>query len=77
MRSVGVQTTTHGTSHFIPLDAITDIVIHEGFVGFGVKFYLAILQHDGSIEVVFPESLPQRRDLERVWRQTRKALFEE
>ncbi|ORY86294.1 GPI-GlcNAc transferase complex, PIG-H component-domain-containing protein [Protomyces lactucae-debilis] len=77
MRSVGIQTTTGGSSHFIALDMIQDVVIHEGFKGFQVKFYLAILTKDGRNHVVFPELLPRRRVLERVWRQTCKALFEE
>lgn len=82
MRSLGVQTTSRGTSRFIPIDEIRDIVIHEGFRGFEVRFYLALLLKDKSdpdlvdIEIVFPDTLPRRRFLEQVWVDARRALFD-
>lgn len=79
MRSLGVQTTSRGTSRFIPKDEIEDIVIHEGFRGFAVHFYLAVITtrpgHD-RIEVVFPDTLPRRRELEPVYRDARRVLFD-
>lgn len=78
MRSVGLQTEGGGATRFIPLDRIVDMVIHEGFVGFEVRHFLAVmLRDDTRLEVVFPRSLPRRKVLERVWRQAREVLFDE
>lgn len=82
MRSIGVQTTTRGTSRFMPIDDIEDIIIHEGFKGFEVRFYLAIVLKDSTnasrsrLEIVFPDTLPRRKFLEQVWVDARRALFD-
>lgn len=69
---------------FIPRTDIIDIVIHEGFHGYGqVIFYMCILtktQDTGSsegngIKVVFPNFLPRKDLLLQVWKQSRKMLY--
>lgn len=43
------------TTRFIPTTQIQDIVIHEAFRGFEVRFYLAILvEGESEVVVVFP-----------------------
>lgn len=74
---MGLQTRSGGETRFIPLDKIDDLVIHEGFVGFEVRFYLAIiLKDEDRLEVIFPTTRPRRKVLERVWRQSRVILFD-
>ncbi|KAF3289695.1 hypothetical protein TWF970_003460 [Orbilia oligospora] len=83
LRGLGVQVTTSPSSYFvkantrfIPTSTIQDIFIHEGFVGFEVRFYLAIVIRDESeVVVVFPKLLPRREILENVWRGSR-SLYE-
>ncbi|KAK6343275.1 hypothetical protein TWF730_010871 [Orbilia blumenaviensis] len=83
LRGLGVQVTTLSSSYFvkantrfIPTSTIQDIFIHEGFVGFEVRFYLAIVIEDESeVVVVFPKLLPRREILENVWRGSR-SLYE-
>lgn len=69
---------------FIPRSDIIDIVIHEGFLGYGqVIFYMCILTRaeEGSgssgngIKVVFPNFLPRKDILLQVWKQSRKMLY--
>jgi hypothetical protein len=65
------------SSRFIPTSAIQDIIIHEAFRGFEVRFYLAIVvKGEQDIIVVFPSLLPKRAILEEVWRGTRRCLWE-
>jgi phosphatidylinositol glycan class H protein len=62
VRGLGVQTTSTGSSwlatnstRFIPTSAIQDILIHEAFKGFEVRFYMAIVVAGGEeVVVVFP-----------------------
>ncbi|KAK6346907.1 hypothetical protein TWF696_007008 [Orbilia brochopaga] len=83
LRGLGVQATTSSSSYFvkastrfIPTSTIQDIFIHEGFVGFEVRFYLAVVIHDeNEVVVVFPKLLPRREILENVWRGSR-SLYE-
>ncbi|KAF3918730.1 hypothetical protein AA313_de0209567 [Arthrobotrys entomopaga] len=83
LRGLGVQVTTSSSSYFvkantrfIPTSTIQDIFIHEGFVGFEVRFYMAIVVRDESqVVVVFPKLLPRREILENVWRGSR-SLYE-
>lgn len=78
MRNIGIQTTSRGSSKFIPSDEISDIIIHEGFKGFEVRFYMAIVvKNQTELEVVFPNLLPRKRVLEVVWRGTRELLDRE
>jgi phosphatidylinositol glycan class H protein len=64
VRGLGVQTTSTGSSwlatnstRFIPTSAIQDILIHEAFKGFEVRFYMAIVVAGGEeVVVVFPVS---------------------
>lgn len=69
---------------FIPLSDIIDIVIHEGFHGYGqVIFYMCVLtkaKEGGStqgngIRVIFPNFLPRKDMLLQVWKQSRKLLY--
>ncbi|SGZ51924.1 CIC11C00000004552 [Sungouiella intermedia] len=71
---------------FIPRSDIIDIVIHEGFHGYGqVIFYMCILtkaqERSGSegngIKVVFPNFLPRKDILLQVWKLSRKMLYGE
>jgi hypothetical protein len=42
-------------SRFIPASQIDDVFIHEGFKGFQVRHYLAVVVHgEEQLEVVFP-----------------------
>ena len=61
IRSLGVQTTTRMRfplathSRFIPASQIDDVFIYEGFKGFEVRHYLAVVVHgEEQLEVVFP-----------------------
>ncbi|KAL2366503.1 hypothetical protein RJZ56_000548 [Blastomyces dermatitidis] len=62
IRGLGVQTSTSSATYlstastrFIPTTQIQDIVIHEAFKGFEVKFYLAIIvEGESNVVVVFP-----------------------
>ncbi|EER26568.1 hypothetical protein CPC735_007410 [Coccidioides posadasii C735 delta SOWgp] len=62
IRGLGVQTSTSSatyfmsaTTRFIPTTQIQDIVIHEAFKGFEVRFYLAIIvEAEAEVVVVFP-----------------------
>lgn len=62
LRGLGVQTSTSSSTYFaptktrfIPTTQIQDIVIHEAFKGFEVRFYLAIIvEGESSVVVVFP-----------------------
>lgn len=64
LRGLGVQTSSSSpsylstaTTRFIPTTSIQDIFIHEAFVGFEVRFYLAIVvDGEQDVVVVFPVS---------------------
>lgn len=64
IRGLGIQTSTSSntylskaTTRFIPTTQIQDIVIHEAFKGFEVRFYLAVIvEGEPSVVVVFPVS---------------------
>lgn len=68
-----------GPSHtFIPSSDIIDLVIHEGFHGYGqVIFYMCILTKnaDSPINVVFPQVLPRHDTLLEVRNKSRQVLF--
>ena len=52
--------------------------IHEAFIGFEVRFYLAIVvRGEEDVVVVFPTLLPRRAILETVWRGAKACLYEE
>ncbi|EEH20099.1 hypothetical protein PABG_02358 [Paracoccidioides brasiliensis Pb03] len=84
IRGLGVQTSTSSATYFstastrfIPTTQIQDIVIHEAFKGFEVKFYLAIIvEGESDVVVVFPNLLPRRLILEEVWKGTRRCLYD-
>lgn len=72
------------STEFIPLSDIIDIVVHEGFHGFGeVIFYMCVLTKASSgssvegngIKIVFPQFLPRKDILLQVWRQSREMLY--
>lgn len=93
MEDMGVQLSSQkgwrvfnrgSNKEFIPRSDIIDIVIHEGFHGYGqVIFYMCILtktKEGGSsegngIKVVFPNFLPRKDMLLQVWKQSRKMLY--
>lgn len=62
IRGLGIQTSTSSLTYlakastrFIPTTQIQDIVIHEAFRGFEVRFYLAIIvEGEPEVVVVFP-----------------------
>lgn len=64
LQGLGVQTSTSSsyfllspTTTFIPTTQIQDIVIHEAFKGFEVRFFLAIIVTGATeVVVVFPVS---------------------
>ncbi|KAF9893147.1 hypothetical protein FE257_012558 [Aspergillus nanangensis] len=84
IRGLGIQTSTSSATYlskastrFIPTTQIQDIVIHEAFKGFEVRFYLAVIvEGEGEMVVVFPTILPGRAILEEVWRGSRHCLYE-
>ncbi|GES61858.1 phosphatidylinositol N-acetylglucosaminyltransferase [Aspergillus terreus] len=84
IRGLGIQTSTSSSTYlskastrFIPTTQIQDIVIHEAFKGFEVRFYLAVIvEGEGEVVVVFPKLLPGRAILEEVWRGSRHCLYE-
>lgn len=68
---------------FIPVNNIIDLVIHEGFYGYGqVIYYMCVLtktnpnvSDNDMIKVVFSELLPRKHLLITVWKQSREILF--
>lgn len=75
---------------FIPRNSIIDLVVHEAFHGYGeVIFYLCVLKKpnnanrdsllrshdDQTIYVVFPNTLPSKKVLIKVWKTSREVLF--
>lgn len=64
LRALGIQTTSispyyflPATTRFIPTAQIRDIFIHEAFLGFEVRYYLAIVvEGESEVVVVFPVS---------------------
>ncbi|BDD60055.1 hypothetical protein MPDQ_005370 [Monascus purpureus] len=84
IRGLGIQTSSSSatylstaTTRFIPTTQIQDIVIHEAFKGFEVRFYLAVIvEGEPTVVVVFPKLLPRRKILEDVWRGSRHCLYD-
>ncbi|KAL4998301.1 GPI-GlcNAc transferase complex, PIG-H component-domain-containing protein [Aspergillus recurvatus] len=84
IRGLGIQTSTSSPTYlskaatrFIPTSEIQDIVIHEAFKGFEVRFYLAVVVvGEPEVVVVFPKLLPNRPKLEEVWRGSRHCLYD-
>ncbi|TGZ83373.1 hypothetical protein EX30DRAFT_154193 [Ascodesmis nigricans] len=83
MKQLGVQTsTTAGTlwgqgrkTRFIPTANVRDVVLLEGFWGWQVRYYVAVVvEGEGKLVVVFPTLLPRRETCEIVWRGARKCL---
>ena len=68
IRGLGIQTSTSSATYlskaatrFIPATQIQDIVIHEAFKGFEVRFYLAVIvDGEPDVVVVFPVSACRR-----------------
>lgn len=62
IRGFGIQTSTSSSTYlstaatrFIPTTQIQDIIIHEAFKGFEVRFYLAVIvEGEPDVLVVFP-----------------------
>ncbi|KAK9478024.1 GPI-GlcNAc transferase complex, PIG-H component-domain-containing protein [Lipomyces japonicus] len=84
MNGLGIQLTSTGptifssSTQFIPVELVQDVILYEGFKGFEVVFYMAVIVKDRSrLSVVFPTLLPRRAILEEVWRDVRKCLFQQ
>lgn len=94
MENIGLQLTQQrpwrfisNSDRFIPVNQLLDIVIHEGFHGYGqVIFYLCVItrpktsensssNNSNNIALVFPQILPRRDALVPIWRQSRQLLF--
>lgn len=83
LRSLGLQTSTSSpyyfmtpTTRFIPTSQIRDILIHEAFRGFEVRYYLSVIvEGEKEAVVVFGRVLPGRQVLEEVWRGARAVLW--
>ncbi|EGV66146.1 hypothetical protein PSN45_003502 [Yamadazyma tenuis] len=92
MKNMGIQLNSksswkfvpkHHKNIFVPLSDIIDLVIHEGFYGYGhIIFYMCVLtkstntnRNDEMIKVVFSELLPKKDLLVTVWKQSREMLF--
>ncbi|KAG6831348.1 hypothetical protein H0H92_011263 [Tricholoma furcatifolium] len=87
----GIQLETHRgipglplftSRRFIPLKDIQDVIIHEGLRGWDVRFFLAAITRDPSpasdsfsVEVAFPNLLPQQVVLRYIQRQIQDQLF--
>ncbi|KAK9370097.1 GPI-GlcNAc transferase complex, PIG-H component-domain-containing protein [Lipomyces kononenkoae] len=83
LHNFGIQVSSTGktrlsrTSQFIPLELIQDIVLNEGFKGFSVIYYLAVVvKGRGRLLVVFPNLLPAREILEEIWRDIRSCMHQ-
>ncbi|CAH6720848.1 hypothetical protein CLIB1444_04S09296 [[Candida] jaroonii] len=88
IKNIGVQ--LHSQTHwkfvksdknlFVPLTNIIDLVIHEGFYGYGnVIFYMCILTKNTNdnemIKIVFSQLLPRKEMLVDIWRESRQVMF--
>lgn len=84
IRTLGIQTSTLSANYllpsstrFIPTSQIRDVLIGEAFLGFEVRYYLAVVvEGEAEVVVVFPGLLPGRAVVEEVWRGARGCLFE-
>ncbi|KAK9494631.1 GPI-GlcNAc transferase complex, PIG-H component-domain-containing protein [Lipomyces doorenjongii] len=83
LHDFGIQVSSTGktrlsrTSQFIPLELIQDVVLNEGFRGFRVIYFLAVVvKGRGRLLVVFPNLLPQREILEEIWRDIRSRMHQ-
>ncbi|KAF4770066.1 hypothetical protein HAV15_011662 [Penicillium sp. str.  len=70
IRGFGIQTSTSSSTYlstastrFIPTTQIQDIVIHEAFKGFEVRFYLAVIVEGEPDAGGLPAYVAQARDL--------------
>lgn len=71
------------SGRFIPLSDIIDIVIHEGFHGYGqVTYYMCVLRRgrdkvaaESTVMVIFPNFLPRKDILLQVWQLSRRMLY--
>jgi phosphatidylinositol glycan class H protein len=70
---LGIQ--VHG--RFIPTDKILDVLINEAFLGFEVRYYLAVVvAGEDDIVVTFPTLLPGLDIVKTVWSGVRECLWE-
>lgn len=85
VQSFGVQVSSTGwwyifgpTSKFIPSSDVLDILIHEAFIGFQIRYILVIIVKDQSkLQLVFKNTLPRRDVLETVLRGSRQCFYRE
>ncbi|KTW27251.1 uncharacterized protein T551_03245 [Pneumocystis jirovecii RU7] len=82
LHNIGLQITLHyfllpSRTRFIPLSDILDVVIHEGFIGLEVRYYLAlIIRNEDTLQVIFENLLPRRKFLEIVYKEIRTIFIE-
>ncbi|KAJ0311676.1 hypothetical protein Brms1b_008122 [Colletotrichum noveboracense] len=84
LRGLGIQTSSSSGSYlyaaatrFIPTEKIQDVLVNEAFKGFEVRYYLiVIVEGEEDLVVVFPQILPRKKIVERVWRGVRGCLWE-
>ncbi|KTW25676.1 hypothetical protein T552_03537 [Pneumocystis carinii B80] len=75
LHNLGLQITLHyfllpSRIRFIPLSEILDVVIHEGFIGLEVRYYLAlIIRNEDTLQIIFENLLPRKKTLEVVYRE--------
>ncbi|EMR10668.1 hypothetical protein PNEG_01368 [Pneumocystis murina B123] len=75
LHNLGLQITLHyfflpSRTRFIPLSEILDVVIHEGFIGLEVRYYLAlIIRNEDTLQIIFENLLPRRKFLEVVYKE--------
>ncbi|KAG5513276.1 hypothetical protein PMAC_001647 [Pneumocystis sp. 'macacae'] len=82
LHNIGLQITLHyfflpSRTRFIPLSDILDVVIHEGFIGLEVRYYLAlIIRNENTLQVIFENLLPRRKFLEIVYKEIQSIFIE-
>ncbi|GAA6057386.1 hypothetical protein JCM3770_000738 [Rhodotorula araucariae] len=59
---------------FLPLDCIANVVLNDALDAAQARAYLAIVDRDGNVHVVFPSILPRPDDLEPVYNHARALL---
>ncbi|KAG4305655.1 hypothetical protein PORY_001211 [Pneumocystis oryctolagi] len=81
LHNLGLQVTLHyfllpSRTRFIPLSDILDVVIHEGFIGLEVRYYLAlIIRNEDTLQVIFENLLPRREFLETVYKEIQTIFY--
>jgi GPI-GlcNAc transferase complex, PIG-H component len=83
VQSFGLQVSSSGwwyifgsRSRFIPSSDVLDIIIHEAFIGFEVRYILVVVvKNQSKLQLVFGNILPRREVLEAVLRGSRECFY--